>query len=185
MPPPRGRPGAGLEEGRGGDRGPGAGGAVVEAPAAYQGGEAGGAGGKDRGGGEAARADGRGRRGRARRNPAATVHITAPPRLPVGKRKVLNESALKHIRLPEQGEMLGRVIKLLGSDQVLVKCTDGITRRGRIRGKLKRRIWIRDNDIVVIAPWDFKAAERGDIVWRFTLPQVDWLKDNDHLARDF
>ena len=91
----------------------------------------------------------------------------------MGKRKVLNESALKEIRLPEEGELLGRVIKLLGSDQVLVKCTDGITRRGRIRGKLKRRIWIRDNDIVIIAPWDFKKDERGDIVWsRFTLPQV-------------
>ncbi len=103
----------------------------------------------------------------------------------VGKRKVLNESALKEIRLPEEGELLGRVIKLLGSDQVLVKCTDGITRRGRIRGKLKRRIWIRDNDIVIIAPWDFKKDERGDIVWRFTLPQVDWLKNGNHLARDF
>ena len=104
----------------------------------------------------------------------------------MGKRKVLNESALKEIRLPEEGELLGRVIKLLGSDQVLVKCTDGITRRGRIRGKLKRRIWIRDNDIVIIAPWDFKKDERGDIVWRFTLPhEVDWLKDGNHLARDF
>ena len=81
----------------------------------------------------------------------------------MGKRKVLNESALKEIRLPEEGELLGRVIKLLGSDQVLVKCTDDITRRGRIRGKLKRRIWIRDNDIVIIAPWDFKQTERGDI----------------------
>ena len=58
----------------------------------------------------------------------------------MGKRKVLNESALKEIRLPEEGELFGRVIKLLGSDQVLVKCTDEITRRGRIRGKLKRRI---------------------------------------------
>lgn len=103
----------------------------------------------------------------------------------MGKRKVLNESELKEIRLPEEGELLGRVIKLLGSDQVLVKCTDDITRRGRIRGKLKRRIWIRDNDIVIIAPWDFKDTERGDIVWRFTLPQVDWLKDNGYLPRDF
>ncbi|MBM3910917.1 MAG: translation initiation factor 1A, partial [Thaumarchaeota archaeon] len=34
-------------------------------------------------------------------------------------------------------------------------------------------------------PWDFKADERGDIVWRFTLPQVDWLKDNGHLPKDF
>ncbi len=103
----------------------------------------------------------------------------------MGKRKVLNESALKEIRLPEEGELLGRVIKLLGSDQVLVKCTDDITRRGRIRGKLKRRIWIRDNDIVIIAPWDFKATERGDIIWRFTLSQVDWLKDNGHIPKDF
>ena len=39
----------------------------------------------------------------------------------MGKRKVLNESALKEIRLPEEGELFGRVIKLLGSDQVLVK----------------------------------------------------------------
>ena len=46
----------------------------------------------------------------------------------MGKRKVLNESALKEIRLAEEGEMYGRVIKLLGSDQVLVKCTDDITR---------------------------------------------------------
>ena len=76
----------------------------------------------------------------------------------MGKRKVLNESALKEIKLAEEGELYGRVIKLLGSDQVLVKCTDDITRRGRIRGKLKRRIWIRDNDVVVIAPWDFKET---------------------------
>ena len=33
--------------------------------------------------------------------------------------------------------------------------------------------------------WDFKETERGDIVWRFTLPQVDWLKDNDHIPKDF
>ena len=46
-------------------------------------------------------------------------------------------------------------------------------------------LWIRDNDIVIIAPWDFKEDERGDIVWRFTLPQVQWLKDNNHIPKDF
>jgi len=51
----------------------------------------------------------------------------------VGKRQVKSESQLKKIQLPEEGELLGRVIKLLGNDQVLVKCTDGVTRRGRIR----------------------------------------------------
>jgi translation initiation factor 1A len=103
----------------------------------------------------------------------------------VGKRQVKSEEALKKIRLPEEGELFGRVLKMLGGENLIVKCLDGITRRGRIRGKLKRRIWIRDNDIVIIAPWDFKADERGDILWRFTLPQVDWLKQNDHIPKDF
>jgi len=38
---------------------------------------------------------------------------------------------------------------------------------------------------VIIAPWDFKETERGDIVWRFTLPQMDWLKQNKHIPTDF
>ncbi len=103
----------------------------------------------------------------------------------MGKRKVLNESQLKEIKLPQEGELLGRVVKLLGSDHIMVKCTDGKTRMGRIRGKLKRKIWIRDNDVVILAPWDFKQDERGDIIWRFTLSQMDWLKNNGHLPKDF
>ncbi len=103
----------------------------------------------------------------------------------VGKRQVKNESELKEIRLPVEGELFGRVLKMLGGENVVVKCSDGFTRRGRIRGKLKRRIWIRDNDIVIITPWDFKETERGDIVWRFTLPQMDWLKQNKHIPTDF
>ena len=103
----------------------------------------------------------------------------------MGKRQVKSEGELKKIRLPEEGELFGRVLKMLGGENLIVKCLDGTTRRGRIRGKLKRRIWIRDNDIVIIAPWDFKAEERGDILWRFTLPQVDWLKQNDHIPKDF
>ena len=103
----------------------------------------------------------------------------------MGKRQVKNESALKEIRLPVEGEMFGRVLKMLGGENVMIKCMDGITRRGRIRGKLKRRVWIRDNDIVVIAPWDFNSDTRGDIVWRFTLPQVTWLKENKHIPKDF
>lgn len=103
----------------------------------------------------------------------------------MGKRQVKNESALKEIRLPEEGELFGRVLKMLGGENVMIKCADSVTRRGRIRGKLKRRVWIRDNDIVIIAPWDFKENERGDIIWRFTLPQVTWLKEQNHIPKDF
>ena len=47
---------------------------------------------------------------------------------------------------------MGRLIKLVGGDNIIVKCTDGKVRTCRIRGKIKRRMWIRDNDLVLIAP---------------------------------
>ncbi len=103
----------------------------------------------------------------------------------MGKRKVISEEALKELVLPAEGQVLGRVVKLLGSDHILVECVDGKTRMGRIRGKLKRKIWVRDNDIVLIAPWDFKSDEKGDIVWRYTFAQIDWLKENNYLPKDF
>jgi translation initiation factor 1A len=102
----------------------------------------------------------------------------------LGKRKVLNEADLKELVLPESGELLGVAVKLMGSDHIMVKCTDGKFRMGRIIGKLKRKIWIREGDVVLVAPWDFKENEKADIVWRYTISQVDWLKANKYLPEE-
>jgi translation initiation factor 1A len=95
----------------------------------------------------------------------------------MGKRKVLSESEIKP-RLPQHHEVLGIAEKLLGYDRVMVKCLDGFTRLCRIRGKMKRRAWIRINDIVIVSPWDFQSDKRGDITYRYRRNQVDWLKDH-------
>jgi len=98
----------------------------------------------------------------------------------LGKRKVLNEAHLKELVLPEQGELLGRVQKISGGNQVLVQCTDGQVRLCRIRGKMKRRMWIRENDIVLVSPWDFDP-KRADIVWRYIKDHADWLENNGYM----
>ena len=94
----------------------------------------------------------------------------------MGKRKVLNEANLKELVLPEQGELLGRVSKISSGDHVMVKCTDGKVRLCRIRGKMKRRVWIREGDIVIVAPWEFQTDKRGDVVWRYTHSQAETLR---------
>ncbi len=54
---------------------------------------------------------------------------------------------------------------MLGFDRVSVKCQDGNVRICRIRGKMKRRTWIREGDIVLVSPWDFQSERaRGDIL---------------------
>ena len=44
----------------------------------------------------------------------------------MGKRQVKNENALKEIKLPEEGEMFSRIIKMIGGENVLVKCDDDL-----------------------------------------------------------
>jgi translation initiation factor 1A len=99
----------------------------------------------------------------------------------MGKKKVLNEGELKEMVLPTEGQMLGIVSKMLGYDRMLVKCADGFERVCRIRGKMKRRVWIKVGDTVVVAPWDFQTETRGDILWRYRESQVDWLRSNNYL----
>ncbi len=99
----------------------------------------------------------------------------------MGKKKVLSEGELSELVLPAVGEVLGVAIKLLGFDRVLVKCQDGHERLCRIRGKMKRRVWIREGDVVLVSPWDFQSDKRGDLIWRYTRAQAEELRRKGHL----
>ncbi len=94
----------------------------------------------------------------------------------MGKKKVLSEKDLRVLVYPSEDDVIGVVQKLLGFDRVLVKCQDGFTRICRIRGKMKRRVWIREGDIVLVSPWDFQREERGEIFHRYTANQLDDLR---------
>jgi len=100
----------------------------------------------------------------------------------LGKKKVLSEGAISEMTYPGQGEVLGVVVKLLGFDRILVKCQDGKERLCRIRGKMKRRVWIRENDVVLVSPWDFQSDKRGDVVWRYTRAQAEALRKKGYLT---
>ena len=94
----------------------------------------------------------------------------------MGKKKVLTEQELGNMVLPSANDVLGVAVKLLGYDRILVKCQDGHERLCRIRGKMKRRVWIREGDIVLVSPWDFQSDKRGDLIWRYTKAQAEQLR---------
>jgi translation initiation factor 1A len=100
----------------------------------------------------------------------------------LGKKKVLSEEVISDMVLPSANDVLGIAIKLLGFDRVLVKCQDGNERLCRIRGKMKRRVWIREGDVVLVSPWDFQSDKRGDVTWRYTRSQADMLRKNGYLT---
>jgi translation initiation factor 1A len=100
----------------------------------------------------------------------------------LGKRKITNEGNIDRMVLPTKTDILGIAVKMLGADRIMVKCQDGKERLCRIRGKLKRRVWIREGDIVMVSPWDFQFDERGDITFRYRRNQADWLRDHNYLT---
>lgn len=76
--------------------------------------------------------------------------------------------------------MMARVISMLGANRVRVYSEDGEKRIARIPGKMQKRNWIREDDIVIIEPWDFQD-EKADIKWRYKQWDVRWLKKHDML----
>ena len=99
----------------------------------------------------------------------------------MGKRKITNEGNLDSMILPSSNDVLGMAVKMLGAERITVKCQDGKERLCRVRGKLKRRVWIREGDIVLVSPWDFQSDSRGDIFWRYRKNQSDWLRAHNYL----
>jgi len=100
----------------------------------------------------------------------------------LGKRKVVSEEVIHDMVLPVANDVLCVAVKLLGFDRIMVKCQDGHERLCRIRGKMKRRVWIREGDVVLVSPWDFQTDTRGDVIWRYTRGQADWLRKNGYLS---
>jgi len=100
----------------------------------------------------------------------------------LGKKKVLSEGELSKLVLPSANDVLGVAVKLLGYDRVLVKCQDGHERLCRIRGKMKRRVWIREGDVVLVSPWDFQTDKRGDLIWRYTKAQAEMLRQKGYIT---
>jgi translation initiation factor 1A len=98
----------------------------------------------------------------------------------LGKRKVKRED-YNTIKMPAGNDVIGIAKKMLGFDRILVSCQDGHERLCRIRGKMKRRMWIRVGDIVLISPWEVQPTERGDIIWRYTRNQADVLRRKGYL----
>jgi translation initiation factor 1A len=100
----------------------------------------------------------------------------------LSKRKVINEDELERMVLPSANDVLGMAVRMLGFDRLVVNCQDGKERLCRVRGKLKRRVWIREGDIVLVSPWDFQSDERGDIFWRYRRNQSEWLRSHGYLT---
>ena len=84
----------------------------------------------------------------------------------------------ERIRTPRrhEGEMYAIVIEQKGGSRMTVQCEDGKPRLARIPGRVRRKLWIKAGDYLVIKPWEVQGDEKCDLEFRYTLSQADSLK---------
>ncbi|MCX6804126.1 MAG: translation initiation factor eIF-1A [Candidatus Diapherotrites archaeon] len=94
------------------------------------------------------------------------------------------EMGYSRMRLPNPDdlEQFAVVTQLMGSNQVKAYCEDGVEKQFRIPGKLMKKVWLRENDIIIVQLWDFQPS-KGNVVWRYLGNQVEWLRRNGKLAK--
>ncbi len=91
------------------------------------------------------------------------------------------EEEIRRVKLPRGNETIGLLIARLGGSRCRVQCLDGKERICRIPGRLKRSLWVRENDIVIVNPWEFGGDEKGDIVFKYRPAQAKFLKKKGYL----
>ncbi len=79
-----------------------------------------------------------------------------------------------------EGEIFAIVKKMHGTDQIKAICEDGVERGCRITGKMRKRVWMREGDLIIIKLWDFQP-EKADIKWRYTGGQKNFLERKGYL----
>ena len=102
----------------------------------------------------------------------------------MGKKPVLTEEEklaqqqeeMRRTPLPRGNQVIGLCDRRVGGSRMKVRCLDGNERICRIPGRLKRRLWVREGDILLIEPWEFSGDEKGDVVFKYTKVQVKVLR---------
>lgn len=95
---------------------------------------------------------------------------------------MMEEQPLLRVRLPQGKEVLGIVQQRLGASRMRVLCLDGKERVCRIPGRLKKGLWVREGDVVIVEPWELGGEKSGEVIFKYrSKAEVNFLKKKGHL----
>lgn len=64
---------------------------------------------------------------------------------------------------------------MLGNGRLEAMCFDGEKRLAHIRGKLRKKVWINQGDIILLSLRDYQD-EKGDVILKYTADEARNLK---------
>jgi len=86
-----------------------------------------------------------------------------------------NEGLKRELVFKEDGQEYAQVTKMLGNGRLEAMCFDGVKRLCHIRGKLRKKVWINQSDIVLVGLRDYQDA-KADVILKYSSDEARNLK---------
>jgi len=100
------------------------------------------------------------------------------------RRRGKNDSGFKReLTLRDEGQEYAQIVKMLGSGRVECMCFDGEERLGHIRGKMRKKVWINQGDIVLVSIREFQP-DKCDVILKYHPEEARALKAQGELPEN-
>ncbi|KAI8599600.1 eukaryotic translation initiation factor 1A, X-chromosomal, partial [Dissophora ornata] len=91
------------------------------------------------------------------------------------RRRGKNENEGEKRELVFKEDEYAQVLKMLGNGRVEAQCFDGEKRLAHIRGKMRKKVWINQGDIILISLRDFQD-DKADVILKYNTEEARNLK---------
>ncbi|RMZ87328.1 hypothetical protein DV736_g5444, partial [Chaetothyriales sp. CBS 134916] len=86
-----------------------------------------------------------------------------------------NDNEKRELTFKEEGQEYAQVVKMLGNGRLEALCFDGERRLAHIRGKLRKKVWINQGDIILLSLRDYQD-DKGDVILKYSADEARSLK---------
>ena len=101
-----------------------------------------------------------------------------------GKKQSYNDKKLIY-KNPKEDQEYGKVISTCGNGRFQIECFDGKTRLGILAGNMRKRVWVNNDDIVLISRWEFLTeGDKCSIVHKYDSDEVSKLQKEGEFPKN-
>ncbi|KAH8112634.1 eukaryotic translation initiation factor 1A [Phellopilus nigrolimitatus] len=86
-----------------------------------------------------------------------------------------NDDDKRELVFKEDGQEYAQVTKMLGNGRLEAQCFDGEKRLAHIRGKMRKKVWINQGDIILLSLREFQD-DKADVIVKYTSEEARNLK---------
>lgn len=86
-----------------------------------------------------------------------------------------NEDEKRELVYREDGQEYAQVLRMLGNGRLEAQCMDNKKRLCHIRGKMRKKVWVGQGDIILVGLREYQD-EKADVILKYTADEARLLK---------